>query len=314
MFCFRMSARSTILAAALLVLIACAQPPAPPPAPTPAPAKPPLEFLGEWGTRGDGPGQLQQPVAITSDAVGNVYIADAGNKFIQKFDANGRPLLSFQDSLLQAPSSLAVDSSGAIYVADAARNWVFVFRSNGERYRILRGSPGGRFRSAPIVAVDLLDNLYVLESREGRISKFGPYLSFEKEWDVPAEAGQSAQANSIATARDGRVLVADSGPRVQAFTSEGELANPSGAWPQNGDRSGGLAQIASHKDHVVGLVQGGHAVQVWTSEGKEVLTESLDKYVQPRGERPLAITATSRGDLFVVDPAGARILRFRINF
>jgi DNA-binding beta-propeller fold protein YncE len=308
-----MFVRLPILASMLLGLSACAQPPVPPSVPAATPPKPTLEFVSEWGARGDAPGQLQRPVAATSDTVGNVYIADAGNKFIQKFDANGRPLLSFQDDLLRTPSSLAVDSSGAIYVADAARNWVFVFRSNGERYRILRGTPGGRFRSAPIVAVDLLDNLYVLESGHGRIAKFGPYLSFEKEWDVPAEAGQPAQVISIAAARDGRILVAAPGKSLHVFSSEGELAAPSGVGLENGHRSGGLAQIAAHKDHVVGLVQGGRTVQVWTREGKEVLNESLDKHF-PASDGSLAMTATSRGELFIVDAAGARVLRFRMNF
>lgn len=306
-----MTPRHTILAYCLLGLTACAQPTAPPPSPASALQKPPLELLGEWGTRGDAPGQLQRPVAIASDTVGNVYIADAGNQFIQKFDPTGRPLLSFQDPLLKAPASLAVDSSGAVYVADAARKWVLVFRPSGERYRILRGSPRSRFRSAPVVAVDLLDNLYIQES--GRIVKFGPYLRFEKEWDLPARAEKPPQAASIAATRDGRILVAGPEKNLRVFSSEGEPAL-SGVALQDGGGPADLAQIVAHKDLVIGHFQGSRAVRGWNGDGREVMAESLDKYLPLQSDAPLAIAATPRGELFIVDPARARVLRFRMNF
>ena len=46
-------------------------------------------FINHWGSTGKGPGQFSGIKAIAIDAQGNVYAADAGNKRIQVFDAEG---------------------------------------------------------------------------------------------------------------------------------------------------------------------------------------------------------------------------------
>jgi len=46
-------------------------------------------FLTHWGSTGTGPGQFNGVKAIAVDAEGRVYVADAGNKRIQVFDAAG---------------------------------------------------------------------------------------------------------------------------------------------------------------------------------------------------------------------------------
>lgn len=50
------------------------------------------EWLGSWGERGAGPGQLNTPHSIAADAKGNIYVADRGNRRIQVFDTNGTVL------------------------------------------------------------------------------------------------------------------------------------------------------------------------------------------------------------------------------
>jgi hypothetical protein len=46
-------------------------------------------FIKHWGSTGKGPGQFEGVKALAIDAQGNVYVADAGNKRIQVFDAEG---------------------------------------------------------------------------------------------------------------------------------------------------------------------------------------------------------------------------------
>lgn len=46
-------------------------------------------YLGSWGTRGSGAGQLNQPSGISHDSAGDLYVADAGNDRIVKFDVGG---------------------------------------------------------------------------------------------------------------------------------------------------------------------------------------------------------------------------------
>jgi DNA-binding beta-propeller fold protein YncE len=46
-------------------------------------------FIRHWGSTGAGPGQFSGVKALALDAQDNVYVADAGNKRIQVFDADG---------------------------------------------------------------------------------------------------------------------------------------------------------------------------------------------------------------------------------
>jgi 6-bladed beta-propeller len=46
-------------------------------------------FIKHWGSTGTGPGQFSGVKALAIDAQGNLYVADAGNKRIQVFDAEG---------------------------------------------------------------------------------------------------------------------------------------------------------------------------------------------------------------------------------
>jgi hypothetical protein len=47
-------------------------------------------WLKSWGDPGDQPGQFNVPHSIAVDAVGNVYVADRGNRRIQVFDGDGK--------------------------------------------------------------------------------------------------------------------------------------------------------------------------------------------------------------------------------
>jgi DNA-binding beta-propeller fold protein YncE len=47
-------------------------------------------WIKSWGEPGDGPGQFNTPHSIATDAQGNVYVADRGNRRIQVFDGEGK--------------------------------------------------------------------------------------------------------------------------------------------------------------------------------------------------------------------------------
>jgi hypothetical protein len=50
------------------------------------------EWLGSFGSPGDGPGQLNTPHSIAIDAQDHIYVADRGNRRIQVFDTDGKVL------------------------------------------------------------------------------------------------------------------------------------------------------------------------------------------------------------------------------
>src|ERR1700704_1548604 len=53
-------------------------------------------WLKSWGDRGKEPGQFNTPHSIATDAKGNVYVADRGNRRIQVFDGDGKFLRQFK--------------------------------------------------------------------------------------------------------------------------------------------------------------------------------------------------------------------------
>lgn len=47
------------------------------------------DWVKQWGHAGKGPGEFNTPHSIASDASGNIYVADRGNRRIQVFDHDG---------------------------------------------------------------------------------------------------------------------------------------------------------------------------------------------------------------------------------
>lgn len=52
-------------------------------------------WVKSWGDRGTGQGDFNTPHSIATDAEGNVYVADRGNRRIQVFDGDGKFLRQF---------------------------------------------------------------------------------------------------------------------------------------------------------------------------------------------------------------------------
>jgi tripartite motif-containing protein 71 len=79
-------------------------------------------LLGEWGTPGIGPGQLQGPGILTVDSNERVYVADQGCR-VQKFTATGGFLASWGscgtgDGEIASMSDLAVDAFGNVFTLE----------------------------------------------------------------------------------------------------------------------------------------------------------------------------------------------------
>jgi len=62
-------------------------------------------WLKSWGEPGDQPGQFNTPHSIATDAEGNVYVADRGNRRIQVFDGDGKFLRQIVIDVPVGPSA-----------------------------------------------------------------------------------------------------------------------------------------------------------------------------------------------------------------
>lgn len=107
-------------------------------------------YLKAWGGRGSGQGQFSNLHTIATDAAGNVYVGDRGNKRIQVFDNDGTFLRQIT----------GVGDPAAICITRGPRPYLYSSNSgsptdmdNGEIYRLdLAGKILGRFGSAGRIA------------------------------------------------------------------------------------------------------------------------------------------------------------------
>ena len=99
--------------------------------PNPCGGVPPCgTFLLTWGVRsGTANGELSFPVGVATDGSGNVYVADANNGRIQKFDSTGTFLTAWNlgPGQFHFPVGVATDGSGNVYVADAGNGRIQKF-------------------------------------------------------------------------------------------------------------------------------------------------------------------------------------------
>ena len=279
----------------------------------PAPAPPPFQLLGVWGTRGDQPGQLSQPVALSTDRMGNVYVADASSQFISKFDPEGRPRLTFQS--VQRPSSIALDLGDAIYISASDPPSISIFTPQGEPIRILRAATTPHLQNPAGVAVDDDGGIFVADVACECIQKLDPHGHALKTWGQKGqENGQFNGFGGLAVGGDGNLYVLDTGNhRVQKFTREGGFL---AAW---GGASGGsslenVTSITVSDKYVFLGDPTNRAVQVWSLDGALRRTESLASHLELKSGSPVSISITTRNELYLLDAAGARVIRFRINF
>ncbi len=73
-------------------------------------------------------------VQIASDSAGNIYLPNAPNNEVQKFDPEGNVLQTITGSggeALKEPTGIAVDKAGSVYVADNGNGRVEEFSSSG---------------------------------------------------------------------------------------------------------------------------------------------------------------------------------------
>lgn len=85
---------------------------------------------------GDGPGEFLEPMGVTEDAQGRIYVADTGNHRIQVFDADGRFLRVFGSEgegsgQISSLTDVRVVSDGAIFVFDLYSRRVQKFSPDG---------------------------------------------------------------------------------------------------------------------------------------------------------------------------------------
>lgn len=133
-----------------------------------------FQLVDVWGGPGSEPGRFDRPVGLAVDGDGAVYVADAGNRRLEKLDRLGAPSPAFEIAVaaaapdLQRPEAVAWDDD-RVWVLDPLAAALFSFRADGsgaERIDLALAAPAG-------IAV-MAGALYVGDNDHRRLLRLDP--------------------------------------------------------------------------------------------------------------------------------------------
>ena len=207
---------------------------------------------GPWGTFGTG------TITLTTDASGNVYVADSSNNNIQKLTSSGQHLATFTTSspALSSPTGIAFDGT-YLYVADKGNNRVVVFDTSGTVITSWGGTTlypaltGSALSGPSGIGIDVPSHTaYVVDQGNSRIVSFSisgppPSGAYQTSWGTAGTANGPyfTTPTSVAVDAATNIYVTDAGAfvnqtsRVQKFTP-GTPPTYRATWAENSSASG----------------------------------------------------------------------------
>lgn len=138
-------------------------------------------FRREFGSKGAGPSQLDEPVGIAVAADGaRVYVADSNNARISIFDAQGTPVAQWAVDDWRGKSYfepyLALDGNGVLYATSSTTRQVLKLNAAGQI--VARGSGGvaaSEGFSAPFgIAIAPAGQIYVSDGTKNVVTEMAP--------------------------------------------------------------------------------------------------------------------------------------------
>jgi len=203
------------------------------------------EIVQEFGTKGSGPGQMDDARYVALDADGNIWTADYQDGRVQQFDPSGKFL-----QLIQVPpdkndnaliEGLAADLKGNLYVTRGGDILKYSIAA-GSLVKTFPGKfPNTRYQA---LAVDAQNNLYAIHSTasDNAVIKLNPDGKQLARWDdIVTKVNKKDAAMDLGIAVDGlgNVYIASSfGNQVYSYDPKGEFIDRFG---QQGDEPGQIS-------------------------------------------------------------------------
>ncbi len=278
----------------------------------------PYVFVTTWGTQGYKTGQLDNPIGVTVDSSGNVYVADNYNNRIQKFSSIGTFLAKWGsygtgDGQFKYPQGIAADLSGNVYVTDTSSYRIQKFNSTGTFLAKWgsRGSNDGQFESPSGIAVDSSGNIYVADTNNNRIQKFSSTGTFLGKWgSIGTGDGQFQQPKGVAVDSSGYVYVSDAN-RIQKFTTTGTFLAKWGSYGSaDGQFNQPLGLAVDSSGNVFVADDYNYRIQKFNSTGSFLTKWGSYGSGDGKFNQPEGVTVDSSGYVYVTDTGNNRIQKF----
>jgi hypothetical protein len=202
------------------------------------------QIVQEFGTKGSGPGQMDDARYVALDSEGNIWTADYQDGRVQQFDPSGKFL-----QLIQVPpdkndytliEGLAADLKGNVYVSRGGDVLKYSI-ADGSLLATFAGQfPNTRYQA---LAVDAQNNLYAVHSTasDNAVIKLSPDGKQLARWDdIVTKVNKKDAAMDLGVAVDGlgNIYLASSfGNQVYSYDAKGEFIDRFG---QQGDEPGTL--------------------------------------------------------------------------
>jgi tripartite motif-containing protein 71 len=286
-----------------------------------------------WGNWDNDDSKLGRIGGIFVDATGYVYVTDAKNSCIKKFNSSGKfisawpvvkpdPDGKFEQSSL---AKIAVDSSGNMYVADDSYTWIRKVTRDGElatKFQMEPPAAEAEFYRPRGVAVDSRGSLYIadLYPNNWRVQKFDPAGGFIRQWaerertqlpafydylNHPPSVAVDNKANTYVAVMEGEdhsICMSDANGRLirkwgSKGIGDGQFDSPEGI-------------AADGAGHVYVCDRQNCRIQKFDSDGRFLTKWGKEGSGDGEFHFPAAVAVDREGNVFVADSDNHRVQKF----
>ena len=261
-----------------------------------------INFIQEFGGKGEQGGQFADNVHIAFDREGGIYIADTDNFRIQKLNPDGQLQFEIQTSAEEftfiSPTDIAVGKDGTIYVMD----WVLIPIEGTDDPKIFNYGPcvhqfdsEGKFiASLPIQ--DLTRQMKSLESAVPGLDAMGNYALIIPQGDVK-------RSFLLTIDQHGLIYVLDTGVIHKLDTDGRAIATYPVSQPHVGQVIKAVDMTVDGDGNLYLVDKAAHRVLKYDSDGNFLM--AFGEYGDRAGQfvLPFLILARDDGAILIADSA-----------
>ncbi|HEX5344065.1 MAG TPA: hypothetical protein VFX55_16345 [Duganella sp.] len=266
---------------------------------------------------------FNRPVAVATDASGNVYVADSQNFMVRKITPAG--VVSTLARGISSPQGLVVDSANNVYVGNGID--VRKISATGEVSVVAGGTAiafadgtgsAARFGGAQGIALDAAGNIYVADYFNHRIRKITPtgvVTTFAGSGQIGFTDGTGTAATfgypgGLAMGPEGDIYVIEASSKVRKISPASVVSTfvdlgsvPSSPDSVAVDQAGNLYVAFKNEIRLITPKGAMSTLAGKTSQGNENGIGAAASFAYPRG-----LALDSSGNLYVAD-TGNQLVR-----